>query len=76
MDEANRIRGALIPAYRKGFRTIFLIGAGLAALGFVLAWVLIPQVELSRPDDAALKEQGKKDYKKKGGNEETPAEKC
>ncbi len=39
---------------------IFIVGASLAAFAFVLAFVLMPQVELSRPDDAKLKEEGKK----------------
>lgn len=58
--EAERIRSVLVPAYRQGFRVIFLVGASLAALAFVLALVLMPQVELSRPDDAKLKEEGRR----------------
>jgi len=58
--DAQRIRSILIPAYRQGFRVIFIVGASLAAFAFVLAFVLMPQVELSRPDDAKLKEEGKK----------------
>jgi hypothetical protein len=59
-EEAAHIRSVLIPAYRKGFRIIFLIEAGLAALAVLLACWLIPQVGLNRADDAALKEEGKK----------------
>ncbi|KAJ6446504.1 MFS drug transporter [Purpureocillium lavendulum] len=58
--EAQRIRDILIPAYWQGFRVIFIVGASLAAFAFVLAFFLMPQVELSRPDDAKLKEEGKK----------------
>ena len=58
--DADRVREVLIPAYRQGFRIIFLIGASLAALAFVLCFVLMPQVELDRPDDKQLKEDGKK----------------
>ncbi|UPL02231.1 hypothetical protein LCI18_013165 [Fusarium solani-melongenae] len=64
-SEAERIRSVLIPAYRKGFRVIFLIGASVAALAFVLAFVLMPQVDLARPDDAKLKEEGRKAYEEK-----------
>ena len=64
-EEAERIRSLLIPAYRKGFRVIFLIGASLAALAFVLAFVLMPQVELTRPDDKKLKEDGRREYEEK-----------
>lgn len=58
--EAERTRGVLIPAYRQGFRAIFIEGASLAALAFVLALLLMPQVELMRLDDAKLKEEGRK----------------
>ena len=57
-DEAIRI--LLIAAYRKGFRTVFLVCAAIAALATVLALVLMPQVELNRPDDEKLKAQGRK----------------
>lgn len=59
-DEAARVRGVLIPAYKKGFRLIFIVGASLAALAFVLAFWLMPQVSLARPDDEKLKEEGRK----------------
>ncbi|CEF74216.1 hypothetical protein FGSG_01997 [Fusarium graminearum PH-1] len=70
-DEAERIRSVLIPAYREGFRIIFLIGAGAASLAFVLAFVLMPQVNLTRPDDLRLKEEGRTVYEEKRskGNE-------
>ncbi|WXC56365.1 hypothetical protein SNK03_002296 [Fusarium graminearum] len=64
-DEAERIRSVLIPAYRQGFRIIFLIGAGAASLAFVLAFVLMPQVNLTRPDDLRLKEEGRTVYEEK-----------
>ncbi|KAM0417159.1 hypothetical protein ACHAPT_012868 [Fusarium lateritium] len=64
-SEAERIRSVLIPAYRKGFRVIFLIGASVAALAFVLAFFLMPQVDLARPDDAQLKEAGRRAYEEK-----------
>ncbi|KAF2165013.1 hypothetical protein M409DRAFT_67678 [Zasmidium cellare ATCC 36951] len=58
--EADRIQQAIIPAYRKGFRIIFLIGAALAAVAFVVAFFLMPQIELDRADDQKLKEEGKR----------------
>ncbi|KAG8416610.1 hypothetical protein J3458_007184 [Metarhizium acridum] len=66
-EEADRIRAILFPAYQRGFRIIFIIGASLAAFAFVLAFFLMPQVELSRPDDQKLKEEAQKahDEKKK-----------
>ncbi|KAI0529808.1 major facilitator superfamily domain-containing protein [Xylaria digitata] len=63
-DEAEHVRSVLIPAYRRAFRVIFLLGAALAAFAFVLAFVLMPQVELSRPDDEKLKNEGRKQHLK------------
>ena len=63
--EADRIRGVLIPAYRKGFRIIFITGAALCALAFVIAFFMLPQVELSRPDDEKLREEGRRAYEEK-----------
>lgn len=59
-DEAAHIRDVLIPAYRRGFQAVFIIGASLAGLAFILTVFLMPQVELSRPDDSKLKEEGLK----------------
>ncbi|RDA91390.1 hypothetical protein CP533_6912 [Ophiocordyceps camponoti-saundersi (nom. inval.)] len=59
-ETAERVRSVLLPAYRHGFRVVFITCASLAALAFVLALALMPQVELSRPDDAQLKEAGRK----------------
>lgn len=50
----------LKPAYQKGFRIIFIVGASLAAFAFFLAVWLMPQVGLNRADDQALKEEAKK----------------
>ncbi|KAG8676130.1 hypothetical protein FPOAC1_002127 [Fusarium poae] len=61
-NEAERIRSVLIPAYRQGFRIIFLMGAGAASLGFILAFILMPQVNLGRKDDSRLKEEGRRAY--------------
>ena len=78
--EAANIRSVLIPAYKKGFRIIFIVGAALAALAFFMAVWLMPQVGLKRDDDAALKEEGKKrvegklDEEKRAVNEERRAE--
>lgn len=59
-ESAEQMRSVLVPAYRRGFRVVFIVGASLAAVAFVLALVLMPQVELSRPDDGQLKEAGRK----------------
>ncbi|KAJ5929579.1 hypothetical protein N7454_006529, partial [Penicillium verhagenii] len=59
-EDAARIRSVLIPAYRKGFQIIFLVGAGLSVLAVLLAGWLIPQIGLNRADDDALKEEGKR----------------
>ncbi|KAI0977600.1 major facilitator superfamily domain-containing protein [Xylaria arbuscula] len=72
-DEAEHVRNVLIPAYRHAFRVIFILGASLAAFAFVLAFFLMPQVELSRPDDEKLKEEGRKQHLKQEGTQ-TPTE--
>ncbi|KAJ5754780.1 hypothetical protein N7533_004323 [Penicillium manginii] len=59
-EDAEHIRSVLIPAYQKGFRIVFIIGASLSALSFFLAWWLMPQVGLKRSDDEQLKEEAKK----------------
>ncbi|KAF4451834.1 hypothetical protein F53441_5153 [Fusarium austroafricanum] len=71
-SEAERIRSVLIPAYRQGFRIIFLIGAGVASLAFVLAFILMPQVDLTRPDDSRLKEEGRRAYEKNNKSAVSP----
>lgn len=65
-EEADRVRAAILPAYRRGFRIIFLIGASLAAFAFVLCFFLMPHIELNRPDDEKLKAQGKEWQKARG----------
>ncbi|KAI4917137.1 hypothetical protein J4E90_003644 [Alternaria incomplexa] len=59
-ERTDLVRAALAAAYQQGFRIVFIVGAVLNALAFVAAWFLMPQVELSRKDDAQLKEEGKK----------------
>ena len=64
-EEADKVRRILIPAYRKAFQVIFLTGAGLCVFAFFVAFFMMPQLELSRPDDAKLKEEGKKAFEDK-----------
>ena len=59
-EEAKHVRDVLTPAYQKGFRIIFIVGASLATFAFVLDVWLMPQVSLNRADDQALKEEGKR----------------
>ncbi|GFN10866.1 hypothetical protein AtubIFM56815_008436 [Aspergillus tubingensis] len=58
-DEAATVRALLIPAYKRGFRIVFTMNAALAALAFLLAVGLMPQVGLERADDERLKEEGR-----------------
>jgi hypothetical protein len=58
--DAEHVRDVLTPAYQKGFRIIFIVGASLATFAFFLAVWLMPQVGLNRVDDQALKEEAKK----------------
>lgn len=71
-SEEERIRDIIIPAYRKGFRIIFIVGAALCAFAFFVAFFMMPQIELKRADDDKLKEEGKKAMEK-NKKEESPA---
>ncbi|KAF4778345.1 MFS drug transporter [Colletotrichum scovillei] len=57
-EDAQRIRDVLAPAYQRSFKVIFELGSGLAAAGFFVAWFLMPHIDLARPDDHKLKEEG------------------
>ncbi|KAF5495820.1 Efflux pump FUS6 [Colletotrichum fructicola] len=57
-EDAQRIRAVLAPAYQKSFKVIFELGSGLAVAAFFVAWFLMPHIDLSRPDDHKLKEEG------------------
>lgn len=59
--DATRMRAVLLTPYRQSFRIIFYVCTGLAVLGFVVAFFLMPQLELNRPDDEKLKEEGRKE---------------
>ncbi|KAI5854973.1 major facilitator superfamily domain-containing protein [Tricharina praecox] len=54
-DDETRI--AVLAAYQRGFRVIFLVGASLAALAFFVALATIKQINLDRDDDEALKKE-------------------
>lgn len=60
-QQAAAFKEATLQAYSAGFRRMFYLNAALATLGCGLAMWLIPQIELSRPDDDTLREQPKDD---------------
>ena len=60
MSNPVDLKAVFVESYKKGFRTVFLVGAGLAVLAFFFALFLLPQIELSRADETKLKEEGKK----------------
>jgi Na+/melibiose symporter-like transporter len=55
-EQLNELR----QAYSEGFRVVFLVLAGLAAASFFVTVALMRQRTLTREDDAALKEEGKR----------------
>ncbi|KAH9240767.1 hypothetical protein K456DRAFT_1881904 [Colletotrichum gloeosporioides 23] len=63
--DADQARAVLLPGYRQAFRIIFLVMAGLASVAFFVAFFLMPQVELSRPDDKDLKDAARKTTEEK-----------
>jgi hypothetical protein len=66
-NERNMIERLAVEAYASGFRRMFYLNAALAALGCLLAFWLIPQIGLERPDDSALGERPKEDGSDKSG---------
>ena len=56
-EDVNRI--FFLEGYLRGFRIVFLIGASLAVLSFIVAWFLMPELGLKRDDDQRLKREGK-----------------
>jgi predicted MFS family arabinose efflux permease len=37
---------SILSAYKQGFRILFMLGAAMAALSFLFAAVLMPQIEI------------------------------
>ena len=73
-DAAKRLQAAVVSGYRAGFRIVFILSASLAALSFILAFLLMPQVNLSRPDDEKLKKEGRaRDMARRGKAEDAEA---
>lgn len=70
----QQVRAALVPAYQRGFRIVFLVCAALAALSTVLAFWLMPQIKLDREDDEKLKEEGRRAGKERSEGEESSLE--
>lgn len=71
-QQAELIRAAMTGAYKSGFRIVFIVGAALNAFAFLAAWFLMPQVELARPDDEKLKEEGLEWEKRKNSKDSDP----
>lgn len=43
---AEDVATAVLTAYKRGFRIVFLVSSALAALAFVFAVLLMPQIEI------------------------------
>jgi hypothetical protein len=65
-NERNMIERLAGEAYASGFRRMFYLNAALAALGCLLAFWLIPQIGLERPDDSAMREKPEDGSNKSG----------
>jgi hypothetical protein len=68
-EKTDLLRSALSAAYQKGFKIVFTVGAALNVLAFVVACMLMRQVELTRADDDKLKEEGRRWDAGKSGKE-------
>lgn len=64
LDDHSRSTGStrdrVLAAYQNAFRSIFLVGASLSAISFVVVLFLMPQSDLDRPNDISLKEKGRR----------------
>jgi len=70
----RKFKSDLVEAYRRGFKTIFIVCGALAALATVLALFMMPQVDLEREDDKRLEEESfEKRDQEKPVEEETKA---
>lgn len=52
-------------AYAHGFRNVFILLASLAAFAFSVALFMMPQVEVDRKDDEALRERARREAEEK-----------
>jgi hypothetical protein len=59
LDSGKNLRPLLIQSYIKGFRIVFTLGTVLAVIAFVVTFFLIPQIDIVRPDDEQLKQEGR-----------------
>lgn len=66
-NERDLMERVAVEAYASGFRRMFYLNAALAALGCLLAFWLIPQIGLERPDDSALREKPEGEGSSKSG---------
>ncbi|KAF8248817.1 MFS drug transporter [Wilcoxina mikolae CBS 423.85] len=61
----HELRKEVLAGYQRGFRAVFLVGAGLAVFAFVISVLMMPQINLERKDDEQLKVQAKRDIDEK-----------
>ncbi|KAF8539074.1 MFS drug transporter [Trichophaea hybrida] len=61
----HELRKEVLAGYQRGFRAVFLVGAGLAMFAFVISVLMMPQITLERRDDEQLKVQAKHDIDEK-----------
>ncbi|EOR03690.1 hypothetical protein E3P92_03333 [Wallemia ichthyophaga] len=59
-DLDSETRKLVVDVYRMGFRVVFLTSAALATVAFMVALLMMPQINLDRADDEKLKEEGRK----------------
>ena len=63
--DGHDLRKEVLAGYQRGFRAVFLVGAGLAVFAFVISVLMMPQISLERKDDEQLKLQAKRDINEK-----------
>lgn len=63
--DGDELKNLALEGYQQGFRTVFLTGTGLSLFALVVAFFLMPQINLDRQDDDQLKEEARKKYDEK-----------
>jgi hypothetical protein len=63
--DGEELKNLALEGYQQGFRNVFLTGTGLALFALVVAFFLMPQINLDRQDDDQLKDEARKKYDEK-----------
>ncbi|KAI5820104.1 major facilitator superfamily domain-containing protein [Pyronema omphalodes] len=63
--DGDELKKLALEGYQRGFKNVFLTGTGLSLFALVIAFFLMPQINLDRQDDDKLKDEARKEYDEK-----------